>query len=297
MTTAFVLSGGGNLGAAQVGMLLALADRGIVPDLLVGTSVGALNAAFVARDPSPRGIAHLAEVWTGLRRTDVFPTRPTDALRVLTGRRNALVDPRPLRALVTRHLPYGRLEDAPWPVAVVATEVTTGREVVMTHGSAADAVMASAAIPGVFPPVDVDGHVLMDGGIVNNTPIAVAADLGADTIYVLPTGYACALPSPPTSALGMALHAVATALQQRLVTDVQRLQDRLTLHVAPPLCPVSVSPTDFRHSAELIDDARSSTRAWLDHPYGGDQSRYLRLHSHTDPDAVSPCADTMLETG
>src|SRR5947199_211530 len=128
MATAFVFSGGGTLGAVQVGMLLALTDRG-----------------------------------------------------------------------------------------VVATEVTTGYEVVLSRGSVVDAVLASAALPGMLPPVDVEGHLLMDGGVVNNSPISVAADLGADRVIVLPTGYACALTEPPKSALGMALHAVTVTIQRRLI--------------------------------------------------------------------------------
>jgi len=281
MPTAFVLSGGGNLGAVQVGMLQALADRGVVPDLLVGTSVGAINAAFLAAGPSPARIEQLAEIWRDTRRSDVFPTSsPRAAMRAVTGRSNAFVDPRPLRRLVERSVPYDRIETARWPLAIVATEVTTGAEVVLRHGEVVDAVLASAAIPSIFPPVDLDGHVLMDGGVVNNTAISVAGDLGADVIYVLPTGYACALPHPPGSALAMALHAVSLAIQRRLVADVAVWQDRCTLRVVPPLCPVSVSPTDFGHTEELMQRARTATRRWLDRPIPEDQTGYLGVHEH-----------------
>jgi NTE family protein len=281
MPTAFVLSGGGNLGAVQVGMLQALADRGVVPDLLVGTSVGAINAAFLAAGPSPARIEQLAEIWRDTRRSDVFPTSsPRAAMRAVTGRSNAFVDPRPLRRLVERSVPYDRIETARWPLAIVATEVTTGAEVVLRHGDVVDAVMASAAIPSIFPPVALDGHVLMDGGVVNNTAISVAGDLGADVIYVLPTGYACALPHPPGSALAMALHAVSLAIQRRLVADVAVWQHRCTLRVVPPLCPVSVSPTDFGHTEELMQRARTATRRWLDRPIPEDQTGYLGVHEH-----------------
>jgi NTE family protein len=289
VATAFVLSGGGNLGAVQVGMLQALADRGIVPDLLVGTSVGAINAAFLAAGPSPARIEQLAEIWAHTRRSDVFPTSPRGAVRAVTGRANSFVDPRPLRQLLERSLTYQRIEQARWPLALVATEVTTGAEVVLRHGDVVDAVLASAAIPSVFPPVAMDGHVLMDGGIVNNTPISVAGNLGADVIYVLPTGYACALPHPPDSALGMALHAVSLAIQRRLVADVAVWQQRCTLRVVPPLCPVSVGPTDFSHTVELMDRARTSTRRWLDRPLPDDQTSYLDVHEHAPERAlVSP---------
>ena len=202
-------------------------------------------------------------------------------MRAVAGRSNAFVDPRPLRRLVERAVTYGRIEDARWPLAIVATEVTTGAEVVLRHGDVVDAVMASAAIPSVFPPVELDGHVLMDGGVVNNTAISVAGDLGADVIYVLPTGYACALPHPPGSALGMALHAVSLAIQRRLVADVAVWQHRCTLRVVPPLCPVSVWPTDFGHTTELMQRARTATRHWLDRPLPDDQTTYLGVHEHT----------------
>jgi NTE family protein len=289
MPTAFVLSGGGNLGAVQVGMLQALADRGVVPDLLVGTSVGAINAAFLAAGPSPARVEALAEVWAQTTRGDVFPTSPRTAMRAVAGRANAFVDPRPLRALVERSITYGRIEHAGWPLAIVATEVTTGAEVVLRHGDVVDAVMASAAIPSVFPPVEMDGHVLMDGGVVNNTAISVAGDLGADVIYVLPTGYACALPHPPGSALGMALHAVSLAIQRRLVADVAVWQHRCSLRVVPPLCPVAVWPTDFGHTRELMQRARSATRHWLDLPLPDDQTSYLGVHEHAPQErAVRP---------
>jgi NTE family protein len=283
MPTAFVLSGGGSLGAVQVGMLLALADRHITPDLLVGSSVGALNAAFVAGRPGHRGLDDLAATWTALRRTDVFPTGVRRIAGAASGRVNGIADPRPLRRLVQSKLTFGRLEDAPWPLAVVGTEVTTGREVVLTEGPAVDAVMASAALPGVFPPVEVSGHLLMDGGVVNNSPISVAAALGATRVFVLPTGYACALETAPKSPLGMAMHAVTVAIQRRLVQDVQDLQsqpDCVDLRVAPPLCPVAVSPVDFRAAARLIERARAATRAWLDRPPAADQSAHLALHRH-----------------
>ena len=280
MVTAVVLSGGGSLGAIQVGMLLALADREIVPDVFVGTSVGAINAAFLAGRPGPQGLEALASIWTGLARHDIFPTGPARLLRAALGREAGFADPMPLRRLIASHLTYGRLEDAQVPITVVATDVITGKEVQLSHGPAVDAVMASAALPGVFPPVSFDGHVLMDGGVVNNTPISAAIDLGADLIYVLPTGYACALETAPRSTIGMAMHAVTLAIQQRLIADVQGFQHQLQLRVAPPLCPLSVSPVDFRHTADLIRRARVSTQAWLDKPIAADQSRQLQLHPH-----------------
>jgi NTE family protein len=280
VTTAFVLSGGGSLGAVQVGMMLALAERAVVPDLLVGTSVGALNAAYLAGDPSHNGARRLAQLWSSLRRRDVFPMRGASALRAITGRHDHLLDDAPLRRLVAAHVPYSRLEQAPWPVAVVATEVTTGLEVVLSEGDTVDAVVASASLPGVFPPVRVGDHVLTDGGVVNHTPITVALELGADRVVVLPTGYACALAEPPRSALGMVVHAFTLATQRRLIDDVRRLQGSVDLRVVPPLCPVAVSPVEFSRSSELIDRARRATRRWLDTDRAEDQAHDLLFHRH-----------------
>lgn len=280
VTTAFVLSGGGSLGSVQVGMLLALAESGVTPDFIVGTSVGAINAAYVAGHPGLDGVRSLAEIWSGLSRRDVFPTDPLRLVRVAARREPGFANPGPLRRLLERHLGYEQIEDADCSLTVVATEVATGREVHIGRGDVADAVMASAALPGVFPPVQVGAHLLMDGGVVNNSPISVARSLGATRIYVLPTGYACALETAPKSPLAMAMHAVTVAIQRRLVQDVHDMQSQVDLRVAPPLCPVSVSPVDFRAAARLIERARASTRAWLDRPPAADQTTHLALHRH-----------------
>ncbi len=280
MSTAFVLSGGGSLGAVQVGMLLALSDAGLAPDVVVGTSVGALNAAYIAGCSWPDLPSLLAAVWCRLHRRDVFPTSASTVLAAASGRRNHVVPDSGLRSLLARRLTYHRLEQAPLPVLVVATEVTTGREVVLRQGPAAQAVLASAALPGIFPPVAFGGLSLIDGGLVDNTPISVAVDLGVDTIIVLPTGYACALPGPPGSALGMALHAVTLAIQRRLIEDVAVLQRDHDIRVAPPLCPLAVSPVDFGQARRLIERSREATGRWLAHPKKPDQTADLGLHLH-----------------
>jgi len=283
MVTAFVLSGGGSLGAVQVGMLQALAARGVQPDILVGTSAGALNAAFVGgHGTSADALAELADVWSRLRRRDVFPFAALRAVRAAAGNAPSLCSPLPLRRLIAAHLPYERLEHAPIPVHVVTTDVCSGREVLLSDGDATDAVLASAAIPAVFPPVAREGTYLVDGGTANNTAIAQAFALGADCVYVLPTGYACALLEPPTTALASALHALTFLIEQRLVLEVAHFAEYLDVRVMPPLCPLSVSSIDFRHGAELVERARLATGRWLDD--GGacvpNPERYLSLHAH-----------------
>lgn len=281
MPTAFVLSGGASLGAVQVGMLRAVVERGVLPDLVVGSSVGAINGAWLAGRPDAAGVEALAEVWRSIGRQDIFPMHPLAGLLGFLGRRNHLVPPEGLARLIRRHLPYARIEEARIPLHIVATEVTTGREILLSRGEALPAILASAAIPGVFPPVRIGGHELMDGGVVNNTPISHAVHLGASKVYVLPTGYACDLPATPRSALGMVLQALTLLVAQQLMNDIERYEKEVELRVIPPLCPLAVSPADFGRSQYLIDRAHAASAAWLAKPPPTrGQRELLGFHHH-----------------
>ena len=187
-TTAFVVSGGASLGALQVGMLHALYERGIVPDLLVATSVGALNSAFVASRPQTVTTAReLGRVSRNLEREDVFPVSMSALIGGFCGPRNHLVPDRGLRRLVGRHVEFEDLAGAAVPLHLVTFDLVAGRELLLSMGSAVEAVVAAASIPGVFPPVEIADRCLFDGGVVNNIPISHAVELGADRIVVLPT--------------------------------------------------------------------------------------------------------------
>jgi NTE family protein len=286
MVTAFVLTGGGSLGAVQVGMLQALAERGAKPDLVIGTSAGALNAAFIAGgDFGVEPLVQLERIWTGLRRADVFPLRPARALAALVGAAPSLCSDHDLRRLICRHLTVERLEDARIPLHVVATDIISGEEVLLSRGNAVEAVLASAAIPAVFPSVEIEGRHLVDGGIADNAAISQAVALGADRVYVLPSGYACALPDAPQTLLASALQSLTLLVERRLVLEVARYSSTVDLRVLPPLCPLAVGPSDFRQAAQLIGRARAATSGWLesgadrwDHP-----ERFLGLHDHSPP--------------
>ena len=283
MTTAFVLSGGGSLGAVQVGMLRALGERGVTPDLLVGTSAGALNAVFVAaHGMSPAALDLLAATWVGLRRDDVFPLRAPQMMLALAGARDALCAGTGLERLVRRHVGFSGLENAPIPVHLVTTDLLSGEEVLLSEGDAVSAVLASSAIPAVLPPVRRDGRTLVDGGLADNAAISQAVALGADRIYVLPTGYACALPVPPSKPLAVAVQALSLLVQRRLLTDVELYADQVHLVVLPPLCPLRVAATDFRHAAQLVRRAHSTAASWLDsgEAYRPRPERILGLHGH-----------------
>jgi NTE family protein len=283
VTTAFVLSGGGSLGAVQVGMLRALAERRITPDLLVGTSAGALNAVFVAaHGTGTAALDRLTRTWAALRRDDIFPVRAPQVLLALSGARDSLCTHSGLERVVAQHVGAVGLGEFAIPVHLVATDLLSGDEVLLSDGDALTAVLASSALPAVLPPVRRDGRTLVDGGLANNAAISQAISLGADRIFVLPTGYACALPSPPTRPLGVAVQALSLLVQQRLITDVALYADRVDLVVLPPLCPLRISAIDFRHAAELCRRAHASAAAWLDsgEAFRPRQERVLGMHGH-----------------
>jgi NTE family protein len=205
-----------------------------------GSSVGAINAAYFAGAPNEAGVTRLAQIWSRLRRRDVFPFTFASAVGLLR-HPDYIVDPSGLRRLIEKNLPYGRLEDATIPVHITATDFE-GMAAVLSNGPAIDAILASAAIPGIFPPVRIDGQTLMDGAIATNTPIQTAADLGASRLIVLPTGYACDLKEPPKGAIARALHAITLLIEWQLIRDLERLGDEIYVCIVPTLYPLDVSP-------------------------------------------------------
>jgi NTE family protein len=274
--TAFVLSGGASLGAAQAGMLQALYERGIVPDLLVGTSAGALNAAFVASRPqTPATARELGRVWRGLQREDIFPLRMSALVSGACGRRDHVVSDCGLRQLVSRHIEFEDLADAAIPLHLVAFDLTEGRELLLSGGPATDAVVASASIPGVFPPVTMAERRLIDGGVANNTPISHAIALGAERVYVLPTQDARRQSGHvPTSALDAATYGLGLLMESRLRIDIERYSREVELIVLPVPDTTGIQPTCFEQSARLISGALVGARAMLE-PAAG--ARHLRL--------------------
>jgi NTE family protein len=263
--TAFVLSGGASLGAIQVGMIRALYERSVTPDVIVATSVGALNGAFIAsRPPVPETADELAQVWRELGRGQVFPLNPLTGFLGFFGARDHLISHQGVRELAKDNIEFTELERAPIPFHVIATDLLSGRELRLSRGDSLRAVLASAAIPGVFAPVVWKGRKLIDGGVSNNAPIADAIELGAERIYVLPTGSACDLPNPPRGAVAMLLHAMSLLVMRRLLVEVEALHERAELIVLPPPCPQAITPIDFSHANELIRRGYEGSRDYLD---------------------------------
>lgn len=282
--TAFVFAGGGSLGAIEVGMLRELLERGEHPGCVVGASAGAINAAYFAGRPNRDGVAMLEALWCKIRRQDIMPLSMLGLLAMILRSRPHLVEANALRRLLETHLSYERIEQATLPLHIVATGMLTGDEIILSSGPVVNAVLASAAIPGVFPPVRIDEVDLVDGGVANNTPISVAVALGATRIIVLPDGFACALRAPPRSAIAQALHALTLVIARQLVRDLEFYSTRAQIYVVPPLCPLNVSPYDYTQCAELIERAAQTTRVWL---RGGGLNRALipgelREHAHME---------------
>ena len=273
--TAFVFAGGGSFGAIQVGMMHSLAAHGISADMVVGSSVGALNGAYYAGDPTLKGVLALETIWRGLQRQDVFPV-------TWRTRRDFLIPHDGIQKLIDDHLPYRNLQDAKLPVHIVATDIVSGNSVVLSEGPAAQAIIASTAIPGAFAPIRYKDFYLADGAISSNTPIRVAVAQGARRLIILPTGYACATHAPPVGAVANALHALTLLIARQLVSELEGLAPGIEYFVVPPLCPLVGSPYDFSRTSDHIERAIRSTDAWLAQnglEHGGIPDE-MRPHSH-----------------
>jgi len=264
--TAFVLSGGASLGAMQAGMLRALYERGIAPDLLVGTSVGALNAAFLAsRPPIVDTTDQLAAVWRDLRREQIFPLSLRALLVGLSGRRDHLVPDRGLRQLAARHIEFTDLAEAAIPLHVLTFDLSSRSEVLLSHGPTLDILTAAASIPGVFPPVSIGGCLLVDGGVANNTPISHAVALGAERVFVLSTreSHNANASGRSRGALGTAVDALCQLADGRLQLDLERYCKDVEVIVLSAPNALQVQPTDFGHATRLTKEALNATRAFL----------------------------------
>jgi NTE family protein len=246
-------------------MVRALYERGVTADLLVGTSAGALNAGFIASRPQKETTAReLARIWRDIQRDDVFPVRMRTLVGGLCRKRDHLVPDHGLRRLVSRHLEFEDLADAATPLHVVAYDVTSGREVLLSDGPAVDAITASASIPGVFPPVVIGDRLLIDGGVANNTPISHAVALGAERVYVLPTQTGPRrLDGPPAGAIDAAIHALTLLVDARFAADLARYAGEVELIVLPAPNSSRVQPTDFEHASRLMAEALAASRELL----------------------------------
>jgi NTE family protein len=244
-------------------MLRALCAHDVRPDLVAGSSVGAINGAFYAGTPTASGIGKLESLWRGLRRQDIFPVGLSSLFGALVNS-NHLFDPGGLRGLLTAHLPYARLEDSAIPIQVMATDLLTGASVNLSSGPAVAAILASCAIPAIYPPVEIDDRQLIDGAIACNTPIRTAVESGATRVIILPTAFACPHAASPRGIFRSAFHAMGLFVMQQLDQDTRLFANRAEIVMVPPICPLAVRPYDFSRAGQMIDLAARSTERWLE---------------------------------
>lgn len=260
---AFVLSGGGNLGALQIGMMRALAEREIRPDVVVGCSVGAINGAALAQDPSLAGIGRIERLWRELDGKDLMPSGFLPRAVSLARRGEAIHDNEGLRRLLEEQLDARTFEELEIPFQCVATDVIGVREMWFRTGPLIEPILASAALPAVYPAVEIDGVRYLDGGIVDDIPIGRAVALGARTIYVLQVG-AVSRPRPePRRPLDVAVQSYWIARHHRFKADLAAVPPDVVLHLMPTGQTPAMRYNDFTRSAELISLAYAASSDYL----------------------------------
>jgi NTE family protein len=263
-TTAFVLGGGGNLGAIQVGMLRALYEHGARPDALFGCSVGAINGAVLAGDPTMEGVERLADVWRDLDGDVICPPGRLSGLLLLTRKYRSLQSNDALRHLLEQAVSYRLMEEAAIPFEVVATSLYTGREQWFHTGPVIEAVLASCALPAVLPPVEINGERFIDGAVVDNVPISRAVAAGATRIYVLHVGNFERPRPEPKRPIDALLQSFSIARSYRFQMESRTPLPGVELIVLPSIDPGPVRPNDFGKSRLLMERAYAAATVHLE---------------------------------
>jgi len=234
MTTAFVLGGGGVLGVVEVGMLRALFERDIAPDLVLGTSVGAINGAMVAREPSLDVIDRMVELWRGAAETgDVYGDRRLRTVRRAMSTGTHIFSAKPLRQRLEEELGDLTFEQLPVRFQVCAASIERAAEHWFDSGRVVDAVVASAAVPGLLPPAKVGDEHYLDGGIVNSIPLGRAVQLGATRVFVLQVGRIDRPLKPPRWPWEVARVSFEIARRHRFARELAELPEGVEAHVLP----------------------------------------------------------------
>lgn len=258
---AFVMPGGGALGGYQVGVLKALTEAGVTPDLLVGVSAGAVNAAMFAWNPGVDGVAHIESVWRSIRRRDLMRFHPARMVLALVGRFPSFLDNQHGRRWLERHLGDRLIEQAPTRLVLVGTDLRTGEAVGLHRGDVVSAVLASSAFPGVYPPVEIDGQTLVDGGVVADIPLDLVASLGVQSALVLqlpPLAHDAA----PHRAIDILFRASTLGVEAHGRTVMRRPPHGLgVVEIPAPPSPVTTFSVD--RAATVIDAGYRAAREWL----------------------------------
>lgn len=268
---AFVLGGGGLLGAAEAGMACALLEAGVRPDLVCGTSVGAINGAALAADPTPDGARRLSALWDVLGDEGVLDGSVIRRVAEVVRRRTALHGNGQLRRILRERLPAQTFEELAVPFECVAASIEQARECWFSTGDLIEPVLASCALPGVFPPVRIGDEHFFDGGLVNSIPLHRAVEHGADTIWVLHVGRLEEQLTAPRFLWEVGFVAFEISRRHRFLSDLDRVGPDVTVHVLPSGLPQRSAATwsnlryrDTRRIARRADLAYDATRQYLE---------------------------------
>jgi NTE family protein len=271
VTTAFVLGGGGVLGAVEVGMLRALFERDIAPDLVLGTSIGAFNGALVARQPELAVVERLTDLWASVStaREAGYGDRPLRTVRRAVKYGTHLWSAKPLRQRLEEELGDLTFEELPVVFQVCAANIERSAEHWFTSGRVVDAVVARAAVPGLLPPAEVEGEHFLDGGIVNSIPVGRAVQLGAQTIFVLQVGRIERPLRPPTKPWQVARVSFEIARRHRFHHEMAALPEGVVAHVLPagggsPKDDAILAYRDVTKVHARIQQAYVATKAFLE---------------------------------
>ncbi len=304
--TAFVFSGGASLGAVEVGMLKAIVEEGHTADMVLGTSVGALNGAIYASNPTIEGVKTLEQTWRNIKMFDVFSPSVITPIKNIATFGQYLISPKNLRKLISDHINFTKIEETKIPLFITTTDINTGDEVVFNKGLVAEALLASAGIPGVFPPLRMDQRLLVDGGLVNNSPISSAVKLGAEKVVVFPIGFPYTPNEEPKNILEIFFRTLIYLLNRQLSADYAFYKNKVQLIVVPPPENITVGPHDFSKSDQLIDRSYKCAKDWLleggyhnlsrefKHP-GNIHSENFNLSKAVESEPVKPAKERVKE--
>jgi NTE family protein len=279
MTTAFVLGGGGVLGAVEVGMLRALLERGIVPDLVLGTSIGALNGAMVARDPSLTVIEKLTDFWKGAGTSghsgsqQVYGDGALRTMRRAVSTGTHLWSSKPLHQALVDEFGDLTFEELPVRFQVCAASIERAAEHWFDSGPLVDAVVASAAVPGLLPPAKVGDEHYLDGGIVNSIPLGRAVQLGASRVFVLQVGRIDRPLTVPRRPWEVARVSFEIARRHRFIRELEELPASVEAHVLPARGTSGrddslLGTRDFSGVQQRIDETYAASVEYLDDHLG-----------------------------
>lgn len=282
---AFVFSAGADSGSVQVGMLKALHEVGLRPDLVVGCSVGALNAAVIAYWGMAQGVESLTAVWPHITQDYIFPGGRFNQIKHLISNRTSIFPNHSLVDLGVRTLPARDFASLAIPFGVLATDLMTYHGTLFTQGDLYQALLASAAIPGVFPPVEINKRLYVDGALTAYVPMTAAIQMGAGSMVVLDAGAACQREAPPSHVADMVLWSLHAALRQRALVEAPAIAQQLPVLYLPSPCSTTRGLFDFSNIEERIEESYQLSKAFLAYSPAPTQGTIVGgPHHHTKQD-------------